>query len=122
MQISRTVGENDMEISKVIKDRRSELGITLKEIADKVGVSEATVQRWESGNISTLRHNRIAKLAEVLDVHPAKLMGWNESVISPAEQRMLTTYLLAKESDKAEVRALASAIDRILGLNEHANE
>ncbi|RHQ75308.1 XRE family transcriptional regulator, partial [Butyricicoccus sp. AF22-28AC] len=36
----------------------------------KIGVTEATVQRWESGNIKSLRHERIAKLADILGVTP----------------------------------------------------
>lgn len=66
-----------MSLSDVLKKRRSELGYTLLEIADKMNVSEATVQRWESGNIKSLRHGRITQLAEVLKVNPSMLMGWD---------------------------------------------
>lgn len=64
-----------MSLSTVLKSKRAELNLTLKEVGDRVGVSEGTVQRWESGNIKTLRHERITKLAEVLGVSPAELMG-----------------------------------------------
>lgn len=67
-----------MSLSEVLKKRRSELGYTLLEIADKMGVSEATVQRWESGNIKSLRQGRISQLADILIVSPAALMGWEE--------------------------------------------
>ena len=67
-----------MSISNIMKNRRNELGLTLKYIADFLGVSEATVQRWESGNIKSPRHNRIVKLSEVLKVHPGYLMGWED--------------------------------------------
>ena len=50
-------------LSTVLKKRRKELGVTFLQIADEMNVSEATVQRWESGNIKMLRHERIAKLA-----------------------------------------------------------
>lgn len=63
-------------LSSVIKQRRKEFGLTLLQIADAVGVTEATVQRWESGNIKTVRYEKIAKLSEVLKVSPAALMGW----------------------------------------------
>lgn len=66
-------------LSSVLKQRRKELGLTLLQIADAVGVTEATVQRWESGNIKSVRHEKIAKLAEILNVSPAALMGWEES-------------------------------------------
>ena len=65
-------------ISSVLKAKRKELGLTLTQIAEKIGVTEATVQRWESGNIKSLRHERIAKLADILGVTPAVLMGWDE--------------------------------------------
>ena len=65
-------------ISDIMKTKRMALGLTLKQIADKMGVSEATVQRWESGNIKSLRQNRIAQLAEILHTTPAILMGWDE--------------------------------------------
>lgn len=67
-----------MSISTVLKERRKKLNYTLLDIANKVGVSEATVQRWESGNIKNLRHSRIIKLAEALEVTPSYLMGWDE--------------------------------------------
>lgn len=65
-------------LSTVLKQRRKELGLTLAQIADAMGVAEATVQRWESGNIKSIRHNKIDKLAEILMVSPATLMGWEE--------------------------------------------
>ena len=66
-----------MSISAVLSSRRHELGLTLKEVALAVGVSEATVQRWESGNIKNLRQDKIAKLAEALKISPSTLMGWD---------------------------------------------
>lgn len=63
-------------LSTILKQRRKELGLTLSQIADMMGVAEATVQRWESGNIKSVRHEKIGKLAEILKVSPAALMGW----------------------------------------------
>ena len=68
------------ELSSILKRRRKELGLTLAQIADEMGVAEATVQRWESGNIKTIRHEKIGRLAELLKVSPAALMGWNDNL------------------------------------------
>ena len=68
------------ELSSVLKRRRKELGLTLAQIADAMGVAEATVQRWESGNIKSIRHEKIGKLAELLNVNPAELMGWGAAL------------------------------------------
>lgn len=67
-----------MEFRDIIKTRREQLGITLADVAKHVGVSEATVSRWESGEIVNIRRDKIAKLSEVLKVTPAYLMGWEE--------------------------------------------
>ena len=66
-------------LSVTLKRRRKEMGFTLAQIADEMGVTEATVQRWESGNIKSIRYDKIKKLAEVLKVHPASFMGWGEN-------------------------------------------
>lgn len=58
-----------------INERRKQLNLTLKEIADFVGVSEATVSRWESGNIANMRRDRISALAQILRVSPIDIMG-----------------------------------------------
>ena len=51
-----------------LKERRKELRLTLKEVAAAVGVAEATVQRWESGNIVNFKVDKIPKLASVLQL------------------------------------------------------
>ena len=65
-------------LSAVLKRRRRDLGLTLAQVADAMGVTEATVQRWESGNIKSIRYEKIGKLAEVLEVSPASFMGWSD--------------------------------------------
>lgn len=67
-----------MGVSQVLKIRRKELNYTLLDIAKKIGVSEATVQRWESGNIKNLRYDKIVALADILEISPAYLMGWEK--------------------------------------------
>lgn len=79
------------ELSSVLKQRRKELGLTLAQIADKMDVAEATVQRWESGNIKSIRYEKISKLAEILKVSPSALMGWepNNRPAIPAASNIL---------------------------------
>lgn len=62
-------------MKELIKTRRKELDITLEEIGDYVGVSKTTVQRWESGNISNMRRDRIKKLSEILKIDADELLG-----------------------------------------------
>lgn len=65
-----------MEIKDIIKSRRMELGYSMRDIAQRVGVSEATVSRWESGDIANMKRDKIKKLADALLISPGVIMGW----------------------------------------------
>lgn len=67
--IQEVIGMNNY-----LTDRRKELGLTMKEVACAVGVSEATVSRWESGAIANMRRDKIAKYAAILKVTPTFIM------------------------------------------------
>lgn len=68
-----------------LKDRRKQLGLTLQEVADKVGVSNATVSRWETGHIANMKSNYIEKYADALEVSPLFIMGLETENISEKE-------------------------------------
>lgn len=62
-------------MSNYLADRRQQIGLTQKEVADAVGVSEGTVSRWESGEIANMKRHRIAALAKVLKCNPDFIMN-----------------------------------------------
>ena len=66
------------EIKERIKEMRIRRGLTLLEVAERIGVKEATVQRYESGSIKNIKHETICKLAEVFACDPGYLMGWED--------------------------------------------
>lgn len=68
-----------MEFKDILKTQRESLDLTLDDVGHYVGVSGATVSRWESGEIANIRRDKIAKLAEILQVTPSYLMGWPEA-------------------------------------------
>lgn len=99
------------DIKEIIKNRRLVLGLTLKDVAAAVGVSEGTVSRWEAGNITNMKRNRIASLAKVLQIPPSVIMGWEEE---PTESQGYyinpETAALAQEiHDNPELRILMDA-------------
>lgn len=63
------------DIGAFLRERRISKELTQKNVADFVGVTEATVSRWESGEIGNMRRDRIARLSTVLDISPLHLMG-----------------------------------------------
>lgn len=65
-------------MESILKERRQQLGLTMLQVAQAVGVSEATVSRWESGDIANMRRDKIAKLANALQLRPSVVMGIND--------------------------------------------
>ena len=61
-----------------IKERRTALGLTLLELAEQLGVKEATMQRYESGEIKNIKHETVYELSKLLKCSPSYLMGWSD--------------------------------------------
>ncbi|MBE6106756.1 helix-turn-helix domain-containing protein [Anaerovibrio lipolyticus] len=112
-----------VDIKAIIKNHRIEAGLTMKELADLVGVSEATVSRWESGNIASMKHPQIANLCKALHISPALIVpsiDYNsapapkeESPLSAHEKAMVDAYKKASDKDKYTVDMV---------LNEYSDE
>lgn len=78
-----------MEFKDKVKSLRINLGMTMDELARKVGVSTPTIQRYESGEIKNVRRDKIQLLANALETTPAYLMDWSDNSISnPANDDM----------------------------------
>ena len=84
------MADSTKSVGKLIYDRRTELGITQKEVADFVGVSEATVSRWESGHIDIMRRDRIAALSKILRMSPLAIMGIDDTDLSTRLPNMIS--------------------------------
>lgn len=61
-----------------MKNRRKELGLPADAVAAALGVSVATVYRYENGEIEKVPGSVLEPLAKVLNTTPAYLMGWDE--------------------------------------------
>lgn len=91
-----------MKLADRIKYKRNELGKTLEEVGQMVGVTKATIQRYENGNIQNIPSDKIELLASALNTTPAYLMGWEDdkksekikpiSPLSPEEKQILDPY------------------------------
>lgn len=65
-----------------LRNRRQEIGLTLEQVADKVGVTKSTVQKWESGEIANMKRDKIILLSKALKVSPIWIMNLGEDDIS----------------------------------------
>lgn len=68
-----------MNIGENIKKRRLELGISVDELAEKIGKNRATIYRYENSSIENLPTTILEPLAKALYTTPAKLMGWSNA-------------------------------------------
>lgn len=83
-----------MDFGSRLKQTRLRRGKTLAEVAERLGKTEATVQRYESGNIKNLKADTIEELAQVYNVSPAYLMGWlDDQTNIIAEDRSDYSYI-----------------------------
>lgn len=115
-----------MEFKDKIKQRREELNLTLQEVADKVGVTAPTIQRYESGEIKNVRRDKIDKLSKALDVTPSYLMGWEDEPPAETEPEILEKFpddivILArgaKTLTKDQIDLVRNLIDNMNKQNE----
>ena len=65
-----------LDLYKNIKQRRTELGLSQSELAEKIGYSDKSmISRIESGMID-LPQSKIVEFANILNTTPGALMGW----------------------------------------------
>lgn len=83
-------------LNERIKTMRIKRGYTLAYVAELLGIKEATMQRYESGEIKNIRHETISKLAEIYKCSPTYLMGWDEIDKEPENDYQLLKSLLKK--------------------------
>ncbi len=103
-----------METGQKIRKLREELGMTLEEVGDKVGVGKSTVRKWENGIIANMRRDKIAKLADVLNCSPGYLLGYEEDR-SESGFEPESAHLVSKIRDD---KALLDALCKYFNLSE----
>lgn len=65
-----------IRVGNTIKKYRKEKKMTLKELAEKVGLTEATIQKYEAGNIKRINVEMLKKISDALEIPPQKLTEW----------------------------------------------
>lgn len=68
-----------MSIGQRIKTIRTKQGISIDDLAYRLGKNRTTVYRYEKGDIENLPLSILDSLAKALNTTPAYLMGWENS-------------------------------------------
>lgn len=89
---------SNVEIGARISSTRDLRGLTLDEIASRVGVAKSTIQRYEKGTIEKLKLPVLQSIAHALQVDPNWLIGNTDVpsapslVLSRDETQLVTDY------------------------------
>ena len=83
-----------MAIGENIRDKRLDLHMTMQELADKVGVTQSTINKWEKGYINDIPIHKLELVAKaletdvdyLLDLGPLSSTG--ETLMIDIEKRM----------------------------------
>lgn len=114
-------GGDGMSIGERIKQRRSEKGWSLRDLAEKMGyANHSTIARIETGDID-IPQSRVVQFADVLGVSVAYLMGWDEDpeemasltarILQDADLlQMVNEYLSLGAGDRGVIRAMTHAM------------
>lgn len=59
-----------------IKDLRIEAGLTLDELAERIGMKKANLSKYENGLIENMKRSTIEKLAYIFNVSEPYILGY----------------------------------------------
>lgn len=89
--------KQNIALGKRFKSLRVNCGLTQKQLAEKVGITSATLSRYEQGYIDHINTSMIIKFAEIFGVSPVYLLGVDfdkeDYVLSSDELDELTSML-----------------------------
>lgn len=87
-----------MIIGERIKQRRTELGLSVDEVAAKIGKARATVYRYENTDIKKMPADILIPLAKALNTTPAYLLGFSDEPASTVSLDGITNIIPLPET------------------------
>ncbi len=107
---------NQEKIGRFIADRRKMCGVTQKQLAEKLGVSDKAVSKWETGR-SMPDNSILMELCEELGINVNELLSGeklsDDSYHGKAEENMVN---LIKQTENEKRKAINSLIGGITGI------
>lgn len=68
----------NVQFGKRVRSYRKLAGITQKELAEKLDLTESAINKYENGKVQSVDIDLAERIANVLRVKPEKLMGWSD--------------------------------------------
>lgn len=109
---------SNQEIGIRIISRRKELGLTLKDVSNMVGVASSTIQRYEKGTISQLKLPVLESIAKAINVNPLWLINKNAPIELQENTLINEENILLSNFNKLNKEGKNEAIKRVSELTE----
>ena len=100
-----------MTTGQRMKERRKQIGISAETVAARLGVSPATIYRYENGGIDKVPGDLLAPIAEVLQTTPAYLMGWEYDEKETSEEMLALMEQLSLDHANGRDGARAAMLE-----------
>lgn len=66
-----------------IKELRILANMSQEELGKRIGVQRAAIQKYEKGTVENIPIKTIEKIANIFNVSPTYIVGWNEHGVNP---------------------------------------
>lgn len=96
--------KNIEKVSFRIKELRLSRNYTMEKLAELVGVSKSTIAKWENGYVENMRQDKVKKLAEIFNVKPTYIMGYDESMDYVIKSKDGSDIVIEKSDTSEHVR------------------
>ncbi|MBQ2897729.1 MAG: helix-turn-helix transcriptional regulator [Clostridia bacterium] len=67
------------ELGRRIKNAREAAGLSLNDVASRLGVNKSTILRYENGTVAKANAQLLSNLAPVIRVSAHYLLGWSDT-------------------------------------------
>lgn len=105
-----------MTMGEIIKMLRINAKMTQEELGEKLGVQKSAIRKYEKGEVENIKRSTIKLMAELFDVSPCYIMGW-EDAYNP-NGKLVKEVSLIEEIQKQYGKETVQLLQNFIELNE----
>lgn len=105
-----------MNVGERIRLLRKQKGMTQQELAQKLGLKDSAIAKYENGRVENIKRSTLSEMAKVLGCSPIYLLGLDQEIdfiLKDEEKQLIIEYRNTDDATKEMVRrtlAYAKAI------------
>ncbi len=104
----------DKKIGELIRNRRKELGMSSVTLANRIGVNQSTISRWESGQIKDIRRAQIYLLSKYLYIPVETILGLSEETTTEDMEIVSRRLRLESKLESIKDKETLDVIDNFI--------